>query len=850
MCAAPLATVPASRGVRKRVTIVFCDLAHSTEMGERLDAESLRQVLSRYYEVSRSALERHGGSVEKYIGDAVMAVFGVPVVHEDDALRAVRAAAEMRRDLAALNELLETEWHERLETRTGVNTGEVVAGDPTQGQVFAVGDAVNVAARLEQAAQPGEILLGAETYRLVRDAVRVESLEPIRVKGKAASVQAYRLAGVEAEAPRSADRARPALVGRDEELAELDALFSRAVGTSSCQLVTVVGSAGVGKSRLVDEFVRQVEGRAAVLGGRCLSYGERITYWPIAQLVRQAAGIAEADSATGARSKISDLLPDEPRRAAIVGAVSSAIGLSDDPADREEIAWAFRELIAALGRERPVVVVFDDLHWAAPALLDLVVATGRMNGEIPLLVVCVARPDVGELNADLAASPGFGHLVLEPLEADASAALIEQLLGDAPLGAALRAQLTEGAEGNPLFIEEMVATLIEDGVIREGQDGWEVAGDLSSIAIPPSIEALLSARLDRLEADSRGVAERAAVVGYEFWRAALEALSPEAGRSRLTEDLRSLVERRFALCVAGEQYRFHHILIREAVYRALLKESRVELHERFADWLERRAGDRVPEYEEILGYHLEQACHYREQLASSEARDLALAGRAAGHLGAAGRRALTRGDMSAAVDLIERATRLLPPQNPARLDLLHSLIRALRESGAFSARGMWRGTGSARLVRRATGEPSRASRSSRRSPGCSPIPPSIWTTSRRQQGPPTPSWRRARMPTGSPGDSFCSASWRPRDCAMALRRRRSIKGSNRLGDVGIGRRNPISSSSAGTRCCTVPLRSPRRSCSARRCWQTLTDTGGCRERCSGTWPACARAKAGSRGRAS
>ncbi len=326
---------------RKTVTLLFCDVTGSTALGEQLDPESLRDVIQRYFAEMRAVIERHGGTVEKFIGDAVMAVFGVPTVHEDDALRAVRAAAEMQSALTVLNEDLERDWRVRIQARIGVNTGEVVAADPQTGSSFVSGDAVNVAARLEQAAEPGEILLGEPTYRLVRTAVIAEPLAPLALKGKVEPLPAYRLVVVEAGAEILPRRFDSPLVGRAQELQAIQSAFEEAASTSSSRLATIIGHPGVGKSRLTHEVVATLRDRARVLRGRCLPYGEGITFWPVVEALQEATGLDEAASPEEARGKIAATLPadEDPvvteRLAAVVG-VGGAAGAI------QESFWAIR----------------------------------------------------------------------------------------------------------------------------------------------------------------------------------------------------------------------------------------------------------------------------------------------------------------------------------------------------------------------------------------------------------------------------------------------------------------------------------------------------------------------------
>jgi len=673
--------------VRKTVTVIFTDVTGSTALGERLDPESLRRVMQRYFEQMRSVIERHDGTVEKFIGDAVMAVFGIPVLHEDDALRAVRAAAEMRDALAELNIELQRDWGVRLETRTGVNTGSVVAGDPSSGQSFVSGDAVNVAARLEQAAGPGEILVGQETWRLVRDAVTGESVDGLALKGKSATVPAVRLIGVTPGVPGVARRLDSPMVGREAELSTLEEAFERSVVGPGCELVTVLGDPGVGKSRLTHEFVSGLGGRARVLRARCLPYGEGITFWPVAELVKEAAGITEADSPEEARSKIGLLVADDEDAGLIGDRVAAAMGLGEASGVIQETFWAVRRLLEALAGTGPLAVVFDDVHWAESAFLDLIEYVANFSKGHALLFLCLARRELRD------ARPSWGDsgalVSLDPLSESESERLIEGLLGQAGLSEAARARITEAAEGNPLFVGEMLRMLIDDGLLRRDNGHWVPVSDLSAVSPPSTINALLAARLDRLEHEERAVIQRASVVGRVFYWGAVAELSPEERRSEVSGHLQTLLRKELVRpdesSFAGEDaFRFSHILIRDAAYESMPKQARADLHERFAAWLERMAGDRVPEYEEILGYHLEQAFRYRQELGPLGSDDRALALRAAERLASSGRRAFARNDMIAAGELLGRALSLLPDEEPLRREILPDLALALLEAGELS----------------------------------------------------------------------------------------------------------------------------------------------------------------------
>ncbi|HEU4397773.1 MAG TPA: adenylate/guanylate cyclase domain-containing protein [Actinomycetota bacterium] len=672
---------------RKTVTVVFSDLAGSTSLGERLDPESLSRLMARWFERTRAVLERHGGTVQKFIGDAVMAVFGIPTVREEDALRAVRAAAELRVALAGLNQELAGEWGETLRLRTGVNTGEVLAGDPAVGEALVLGDAVNVAARLEQAAQPDEILLGETTWRLVRDAVTVTPLPPLTLKGKGARVAAYRLDSVNPVAPGRARRLDRPMVGRERERTLLRLAASSAAQHRACHLVTVLGPAGVGKTRLVAELLAELEGSARVLSGRCLPYGEGITFWPVAEVVRQAAGMAETDQPAEARAKLRALLEDGPEAGAVADRIAQLLGLEDTAGPVSDAAWAVRKLLEALARERLLVLVLDDLHWAEPTLLDVVEQITHWSRDAPIMLLCVARPELLEQRATW----GGGKLratsvLLEPLAEEESSRLLDNLLGDAALDDAARARITELSGGNPLYLEELLAMLVDAGHLQRDDHVWRLpAGE--PISMPPTIQALLAARLDRLAGGDRGVLERASVVGQVFEQAAVEELSPPEVRpgvpARLLELTRKQLLSAAVSALASEAFQFRHILIRDAAYEAMPKRRRAELHERFAVWLQATLGQRAAEYAEIIGYHYEQAVRLWTELGPRGEHAVELGVLAADQLGAGGGRAVARGDMRAAVNLLSRADSLYPQGDPRRLALLPTLARALRDLGEF-----------------------------------------------------------------------------------------------------------------------------------------------------------------------
>jgi class 3 adenylate cyclase/tetratricopeptide (TPR) repeat protein len=664
-CGFPLEESAPPREMRKTVTVVFSDVIDSTPLGERLDPETYRRVISRYFLGVSRVLEHHGGTVEKFIGDAVMSVFGIPVLHEDDALRAVRAAGELRQALAELNDDLRAEYGIELAVRTGVNTGEVVAGDPSEGQAFATGDAVAVAQRLEASASPGEILIGDATLRLVREAVLVEPVEPLNLKGKALPVKAWRLLGVLTGAPAFARRLETPMVGRERELAELRSAFDDAVERRVCRVVSVLGSAGIGKSRLANELLAEVHDEASVLVGRCLPYGEGITYWPLRDLVREAAGELTLE-------RIEDLLAGEEDAGRVATRVAGAVGIGEGAGAAEETMWAVRRLLEHLARKRPLIVGFDDLQWAESKFLDLVEYLVGWSRDAPILIVCLARPELLDRHpAWLAAIPSATSINLQPLSGTEAERLLELLRGETDVSRELLERITDAAEGNPLFVEQMLAMLTENG-------------SAAAEAIPPSIHALLAARLDRLEPNDRAVLERASVIGKEFWRGAVTELSPDKETEAVGARLLALARRDFiepgrSIFPGEDGFRFRHILIRDAAYLGIPKEIRAQLHERYAGWLDGMSG----ELDEIVGYHLEQAYRFRAELGPTGELGAELATRAGERLGRAGRRAIS-GDVAAAANLMSRAVSLLPAKHQLRGELLTELGSALMMGGDFS----------------------------------------------------------------------------------------------------------------------------------------------------------------------
>ena len=687
-CGASLA-VPAmpSSEARKTVTVLFADVVGSTQLGERHDPERLRRVMTRYFDEMRPVLEHHGGTVEKFIGDAVMAVFGTPYVHEDDALRAVRAAAEMRDALTRVNEELKGSLGVQLQARIGVNTGEVVTGDPGGGQAFVTGDAVNSAERLQRAAAEDEILLGENTYVLTRHAIRVEPVGSLSLKGKEVAVPVYRLLGIEAGRAGPPRRFDSPMIGRARERELLTQAFEGAVRDATCHLVTVLGPAGVGKSRLVAEVLKDVGARASILTGSCLPYGHGITFWPVVEVIKQAIELREDEPVDSVRARIVERLAGDEDALLVAERVAALMGLGDGVAATEESFWGIRKLLESLAKKRPLVVVFDDVQWAEPTFLDLVQYVADWSHDAPILIVCMARPDL------LEARPNWTRgderhisLMLGPLTDDESERLMGNLVGSVALAPNARARIHEAAEGNPLFVEEMLAMLIEERILVQGDGVWTAAQDLSQVKIPSTITVLLASRLDRLDPEERKVLDRASVAGNVFhWTAVKELSAPVEGQ-RVSASLMGLVRKDLirpdrSSFAGDEAFSFRHMLIREVCYDTIPKQLRAELHARFAQWLERAARDRMVEYEELLGYHLEQAYRFRAELAGTDEEGRFLARHAGERLASAGHRALARGDVPGALNLLNRAVSLLDAAGATRPDVLHDLGVVAYESG-------------------------------------------------------------------------------------------------------------------------------------------------------------------------
>ena len=636
---------------RRTVTALFADVTGSTALGETLDPEALRRWMSSFFNEARAVVERHGGTVEKFSGDEVMAVFGVPAAHEDDPLRAVRAASDMLTAVEILDEALAAEDRGvRFRVRIGVNTGEVVAGAASAGGSFVTGAAVTTAKRLQELAEPSTIVIGASTFRLVRDAVDAEPLGRREVRGKSKQVEAYRIGAVDPYAPGVARALDTPLVGRTRELTALHAAFESTRATSTCRLFAVLGDPGIGKTRLARALVDELEPHARVLVGRCVPYGDGATYLPVIDALRDAL------------PALQQMLADDEEAGVALERVTALVDGGDGPpVPAAETAWAVRRALEALARERPLVVVFDDVHWGEPTFLDLLEYVTAWSQEAPILLLALARPELLETRSAWAASDaGIETLALRRLSDDETRALVANLAG--AINDAQRARVAELAEGFPLYAEQLVEYFEDAG------------GAVDLDAVPDTIAALLASRLERLDPEERAVLERAAVVGREFWRGAVAALSPDDERAGIGRHLISLVRKGFAQPAPSElaredALRFRHVLVRDVTYNAIPKSGRAELHERAAEWLDRRAGGP----DEVVGYHLEQAYRYRVELGPGDRIAARLGAEAAERLGRSGVRALASSDIPAAANLLSRATTMLPRPDRMRLELLAEL---------------------------------------------------------------------------------------------------------------------------------------------------------------------------------
>ncbi|HUG06554.1 MAG TPA: adenylate/guanylate cyclase domain-containing protein [Candidatus Limnocylindria bacterium] len=665
---------------RKLVTVLFADIVGSTEIGLEHDPEVVRATLARTFEAVREVLVAHGGTVEKFIGDAVMAVFGVPAAHEDDADRAVRAAFALHERASALGGRLP------LVVRTGVNTGEVVAGSGATALV--TGTPVIAAGRLQTAAAPGEILVGALTHALTRDGVRYGTRRGVAAKGLG-TLEAWPALALESalpEAHRGLGPLRAPLIGRDRELRLLEDAFARVSSEAAPALVTIFGPAGAGKSRLASEFVERV-GRDRVRTGRSLPYGEGITFYPVQLMIREECWIEPADdraSALGKLARTAAAMFDDPADAqAIAARVAAAVGLAParealpDLADRglaEELRYGIRRFFEHRATREPLALVFEDFQWAEPGLVELVEHLAEWS-RAPILLLCLARPDFRDTHPHFGAEAANASTVtLAPLTPNDTRLLVAELLAIEALTESLRAEVVRRAEGNPLYVEEFLRLLIETGRIVQYQGRWEATGELERQEVPPTLVGLVSARLDRVSREVKQILQRASIVGRVVSTGGLEAISgapvlPELLREAVRRDLLAEADER--ALGAGRVYRFKHLLTRDVAYNTVPKTERVRLHDRYARWLEGTLGDRQEETADIIAFHAEQSFRFAKELGQPEGADLGA--RALDLLLSAATFARRRGADSGASRLYERAAAVagdFPSSFPQRAEAI------------------------------------------------------------------------------------------------------------------------------------------------------------------------------------
>ena len=643
---------------RRPVTVLCVARQMESNSGMALDPEA-REVVNEHSVAGLTAvLERYGGKLAINAGERLMGVWGVASLHEDDALRAARASLQARDALDSEAGILLRRHGASLTYRFGLATGEALVGG--SGPLGFTGDVETRAVMLAAAAEPGQILISRQTQQLAAAAIETESAGPDRFILRSAHAGMRSLA-LRLDAP---------LVGRDEEMRRLKSAYLRAAREQVTITVTVIGEAGLGKTRLVHEIAGRLGREVKVLTGRCLPYGEGITFWPLRELVLQAG------AGHGSAETIRALLDGEADAAGVAERLHHAVGPGDQgSSDAAEIFWAARRFLEALARSGPLLIVFEDLHWAEPTFLDLVESLALQPGRSPIVLVCVARPELLEQRPAWAAEADRTvYVELAPLGEGPATALLDALAEDQPIPASTRARLIDTAGGNPLYLEQLAVSLSE-----------QTESEIRPV-LPPTIQALLAARLQRLGPGASSVLARAAIVGKYFGVQAIRELLPPEARDPLNRNLQTLVAK--GLVQQGppgtrpvEQYSFRHILIQQAAYRAIPKSLRAELHHRFADWLEFVFPDPVPQRAEILGYHLEQSVRYWNELRPAETQSAGLSRRAAAHLETAGCAAYDRGDVLAAVNLLDRAAGLLPADDPAVGRLYTNLGAASAEAG-------------------------------------------------------------------------------------------------------------------------------------------------------------------------
>jgi class 3 adenylate cyclase len=622
--ASVVASEPAPAEMLKLVTVLFADVVSSTARAENMHPEDVRSLMAENFEAMSQEIRREGGTIEKFIGDAVMAVFGVPATHEDDAVRAVRAGERMLERLARLNAGRDKET--RIQVRIGINTGEVLAAGAPGSDLLVTGDTVNVAARLQELADPGSILVGDRTARAIRGCFHVKPVEALEVRGRSGPVGAWIVAGEEemverAEQPGVAAR----MIGRASEIALLRMLFDRVRSERLPHLVTIIGEAGVGKTRLVAEFVTALEAEGRVVGSRCPPYGEGLILWPLAKILKAEAEILDSDSPELASERIEKLvadLPDAlvPDRDRTVEALALTLGLPraggnerDSRTTYRDLADAWRSLLGSMAQDAPLIVVIEDLHWADEALLEVLAELAdRLNA--PVMFLATARPELLQARSDWGGGRrSYSSVSIDPLTHAESSELLSSLLDGAPIADNLRELVLGKAEGNPFFMEEILRHLIDEGRLKQVNGRWSAEDDGLHAEIPDDVQAVILARIDLLDPMEKRALQHAAVVGRTFWSGAVKELS---GAEDLEPTLRTLQQKEFTTervmsSIAGEtEYHFKHILIRDVAYESLPRRARGEAHAAVAKWIERLGADRLHERSELLALHYRKAYAY------------------------------------------------------------------------------------------------------------------------------------------------------------------------------------------------------------------------------------------------
>ncbi|HYX75663.1 MAG TPA: adenylate/guanylate cyclase domain-containing protein, partial [Gaiellaceae bacterium] len=663
------------RQERRVVTILFADLAGSTALGEQLDPEDVRDLQGSLFELVNGEVERFGGTTEKFVGDAVLAVFGIPRAHEDDPERAIRAGLAAQKRFGSFAGTVRERFSGDVGLRIGVNTGEVVAGREAaaRGELMVSGDAVNVAARLQQAAEPGQVLVGERTHAATSRSISYEGAPAVAAKGKSDPVAAWiAVAALEEPGARPVAALRAPLVGRSEELAILSAVAGRVERERAPQLVTLYGPAGVGKSRLLAELVQRLP-KARILQGRCLPYGEEIAYWPLAEAAKAQAGILDTDATETALAKLRDAVAEVvPEDASQVSdALAWTIGLAlPDAAGAGEVMQrlqnAWHLYLTALGQEGLTILAIEDIHWGSAPLLDLLGGLADALAGASVLIVCTARMELLDSRPTWgAAKQNATALTLAPLDSEKAAQLVSSLLGEDAAPEAVRERVLASSEGNPFFVEELLHMLIEQGALEQRGDGWSATDALAEVPLPDSIHGVIAARIDLLDADSREALRRCSVIGRIFWPAAAGVSEHTIGAL----DRRDLVLRQASSSMAGmQEFAFKHALTREVAYASLPRNERRELHRRVAEWIQDVAPDRGVEAAELAAYHYLEALAYGED-------DRSVSCRAHELLLTAGEAAYERGAVTVAITQLERALELAPDPTATAVALL-ALARA------------------------------------------------------------------------------------------------------------------------------------------------------------------------------